>query len=199
MGRTFPWRTSSNPWLVFVSEMLLRRTRAEQVADLLPRAMDVFPGPAELAGATRSQVASVFESAGLWGRVSQLHEAAREITTEHGGVVPEDKERLLSLTGVGPYVASIVSSRLSGSDVVLVDTNSVRVAIRVLGVEPTTKDSRRERRVVEAVGELLGGPARADDWFNVIDLARLVCRPSTPECGVCPLAYDCQYFASTGF
>jgi A/G-specific adenine glycosylase len=174
----------------------LRRTRAEQVADLLPQALQEFPVPSRLADATVSKADVVFRAAGLRSRIHQLHEAAKEITARYGGEVPLHTDELLSLPGVGPYVASIVASRLSGSDVVLVDTNSVRVAARVLGVQPSTKEPRRERQVIEAVRELLGGPTKADDWFHVIDLAHLVCRPKRPDCGVCPLAFDCRYVAS---
>ena len=197
-GKSFPWRESEDAWLVFVAEMLLRRTRAPQVAALLPNVLTEFPDPAALAEAGPSHVDEVFRSAGLTGRIRQLQEAAQEMRNRHGGAVPVDNDDLMALTGVGPYVASIVSSRLSGSEVILVDTNSVRVAIRVLGVEPTTKDFRRERQVVEAVGRLLGGPVPAGDWFNVIDLAHMVCTPKEPDCEICPLAFDCQFFASTG-
>lgn len=197
-GKTYPWRTSDDPWLVFVAEMLLRRTRAPQVAALLPDALSKFPDPVALAKASPSHVDEVFRAAGLRGRIRQLQEAAREMKDRHGGAVPVGEDELMALTGVGPYVASIVSSRLSGSEVVLVDTNSVRVAVRVLGVEPTTKEPRRERQVVEGVTRLLGGPAPADDWFHVIDLAHMVCTPKEPNCGICPLAFDCQFFAATG-
>lgn len=197
-GKTYPWRTSDDPWLVFVAEMLLRRTRAPQVAALLPDALTEFPDPVALTRTAPSHVDEVFRAAGLRGRIRQLREAAQEMKDRHGGAVPVEEDELMALPGVGPYVASIVSSRLSGARVVLVDTNSVRVAIRVLGVEPTTKDPRRERQVVEAVGRLLGGAVPADDWFHVIDLAHTVCTPKEPNCGICPLAFDCQFFAATG-
>jgi A/G-specific adenine glycosylase len=151
-----------------------------------------------MALARPGRVKQVFRSAGLYHRIAQLHQAARIIAKVHDGVVPVDEEVLSALPGVGPYVGAIVASRLSGAKVVLIDTNSVRIATRALGVHPTTKDPRRERQVIEAVGELLGGPASADDWFAVIDLAHQVCRPRDPDCAACPIQAACAHAAMAG-
>lgn len=171
--------------------MLLRRTRADQVAGILSEALHRFPTPEALARARRGTARRVFGSAGLATRADQLRNAAQVIVREHGGKVPTNIPALQELPGVGPYVASMVAAVTVGAPVVLVDTNSVRVATRVLGIVPATKEPRRESKVIAGIEGLLGGPQRASLWFAVIDLAHRICRPADPDCGSCPLAPGC--------
>jgi A/G-specific adenine glycosylase len=109
----------------------------------------------------------------------------------HGSKVPLSYEALISLPGVGPYVASAVLAVTTGSDVVLTDTNTVRVALRVIGEEPNG-DVRRNARTQAAIYELLGGAASAADWWSVLDLAAAKCTVRTPVCTECPLRDSCR-------
>lgn len=192
-GRTFLWRSTADAWTVLLAEFLLRRTRADQVQNLLPTILTHFPMPSDLASASEEEVQLVFRSAGLIERIRQLHSTANLISELHVDTVPVDPDELIELPGVGPYVADAVAARLGERDVVLVDTNTVRVATRVLGTQPSTKDPRRERAVIDAVGKLLGGPASAELWWAVIDLAHLICTPRDPDCESCPLNVTCAY------
>jgi A/G-specific adenine glycosylase len=97
---------------------------------------------------------------------------------------------LLSLPGVGPYVASATLAAVTGEEVVLVDTNTVRVAKRVAGLT-LRGDIRRRREVRAAITALLGGPADISDWLAVLDLAATVCLPRDPKCARCPIEMDC--------
>lgn len=190
---SYSWRTTDDPWAIFLAEFLLRRTRAEQVEAVLVDLRRTYPSPAALATASVAAVREALRSAGLSHRVEQLHAAAKQIVACYEGAVPLSSSELQSLPGVGPYVSQAVSSRLSGEPVLLVDTNTVRVSTRVLGVEPRTKDPRREKQVVQAIADLFGGPDSIEVWWATIDLAHLVCRPRNPECGKCPLRGLCDY------
>ena len=189
-GRQFEWRLLSSPWKLFLAEMLLRRTRAVQVADHLPEIIVRFPRPVDLARARWSTVERVFRPLGLTWRTRSLHCASKQIVKHHSGELPLEEELLLELPGVGPYVAGATIAGATGSLVILTDTNTVRVACRVAGI-PITGDIRRRHDVQEAIAELLGGPAKAQDWWGVLDLAQKVCLPRNPLCNECPITDSC--------
>jgi A/G-specific adenine glycosylase len=189
-GRDFSWRRDPRPWPTFVAEMLLRRTRASQVAEVLPSILDRFPTPREMANAPDNEIRETLRPLGLAWRADGLAESARMIEDKYDGTLPHSLEQLMALPGVGPYVASATLGRISESPVMLIDTNTVRVARRVAGL-PTKKDPRRDKETVEAVRELLGGLARAEDWWAVLDLAAQACRPRRPDCPNCPIRIRC--------
>jgi A/G-specific adenine glycosylase len=188
--RRFQWRERSEPWPVFVAEMLLRRTRAEQVAAHLPRVLSSYPNPGVMAAASMSEVRAALRSLGLVWRADTLKEAAEIIDREHAGCVPLDESALLSLPGVGPYVAYSLLARFTKQRVVLTDTNTVRVAVRVNGLS-LRGDVRRRIRTQEALRGLLGGTATAADWWAVLDLAASTCTPRNPRCSRCPIVDHC--------
>ncbi len=191
--RDFPWRTKPEPWSVFVAEMLLRRTRAAQVQQYLPGILASFPDAASMARAPIKLVRERLRPLGLTWRADSLKAAAEVITLEMAGEVPLTPEGLMKLPGVGPYVAFSTLAALTNADVVLTDTNTVRVALRVTGVEPRG-DVRRRKATREAIRDVLGGPAPAADWWAVLDLAANTCRARAPLCPVCPI----QPLCSTG-
>jgi A/G-specific adenine glycosylase len=189
--RSFPWRTYSGPWKVLFAEMLLLRTRAETVARWIDELLERFPTPESMARVEAEAVADAFRPLGLRWRARRLHDLSRVLVERHGGQVPLEMTALLSLPGVGPYVASATLAALTGKNVVLVDTNTVRVAKRVAGLD-LQGDVRRRREVREAIAALLGGPAGADDWLAVLDLAATICLPRDPQCTQCPIERDCR-------
>ncbi len=190
-GRSFPWRETDDAWIVFMAEMLLRRTRAEQVARVFPDVVRDFPDPRTLAIAPIEDVESAIGSLGLIGRAWELRESAAVVVSEHDGEMPCTVVDLQSLPGVGPYVAAMVVASCSSERVVLIDTNTVRVATRVAGLEVAARDVRRQRAVVAAIEGLFGGPVDGPMWWAVIDLAALVCRPTHLGCARCPLSESC--------
>ena len=189
--RSFPWRNEPDAWKMLLAEFLLRRTRADHVATIFPRLIALFPSPAHVASVSLSELQQELRPVGLIGRATQLRETAAMLVNDFGGKVPTDESDLQVLPGVGPYVAGAIVSGTSRRKVLLVDTNTVRVSIRVAGITVNASDIRRQRSVVDAVADLLDGPATGRDWWAVIDLAALVCRPTAPVCYGCPLAPHC--------
>jgi A/G-specific adenine glycosylase len=191
-SRRFTWRAFTSPWHVLLAEMLLLRTRADSVAKHMDGVIRQFPTPEAMAAADESAVEIALRPFGLRWRARLLHQTARVLANAFDGRVPLDFALLTGLPGVGPYVASATLATLTGSRVLLTDTNTVRVARRVAGL--TVKgDVRRRKEVQAAIGSLLGGRARAKDWLGVIDLAATVCLPRDPRCPVCPIKSDCAY------
>jgi A/G-specific adenine glycosylase len=129
-------------------------------------------------------------SFGLTWRADNLSAIAVNIRDQLGGKVPTDIDDLLRLPGVGPYVAAATLAGTTDAEVILVDTNTVRVAARVQGLFERG-DIRRRPAILAAIRDLLDGPAPARDWWAVLDLAASICLPRGPRCSECPIGIRC--------
>lgn len=176
--------------------MLLLRTRAEIVEAHIDAVIEEFPTPQALAGAEIAAVEDALRPFGLRWRARRIHETAQLLADSYNGDVPKDLKSLLDLPGVGPYVASATLAALTGSRVVLTDTNTVRVATRVAGITPRG-DVRRRKDVQASISTLMGGRTTAGDWLAVIDLAARICLPRDPRCAECPIDGLCSYGLAT--
>jgi A/G-specific adenine glycosylase len=190
--RTFPWRQYTAEWHVLLAEMLLLRTRAEIVAKHVSRLIDRFPTPEAMANEQLGVVEEALRPLGLRWRAHRLHELSVVLVNKYGGRVPMERSELLRLPGVGPYVASTTLSTLAGHRVLLTDTNTVRVATRVAGLE-LAGDVRRRKDVQGAIASLMNGQTAASEWLAVLDLAATVCLPRNPRCPECPIVRLCNF------
>jgi len=190
--REFPWRRPSKPYNWLIAEMMLRRTRANQVAPVYEHFMRQFPTPKELAEADNGAVAELLHTLGLSWRVPAFKQLALQIVSEHGGRIPRDRGALLALPGVGDYVAEAVRCFGFGEPVAVVDANTVRVAARYFGFE-FNPESRRKKEVRAAVAQLLDPARPADSNLALLDFAAAICQPLRPLCVRCPLASRCAW------
>lgn len=127
-GRAFPWRSTSDPYRLLIAEMMLRRTQARQVAPVYEDFVRQYPTSQVLASAAEAEVERLLRPLGLPWRIPAFRQMAQRIVTEYGGNVPHDRAALLSLPGVGEYVADAVRCFAYNEPVALLDTNTVRVA-----------------------------------------------------------------------
>lgn len=192
-ARVFPWRGERDSFRVLMAEMMLRRTRADQVVDVYRRFIDKYPDAATLDQASAEEVAEILRPLGLYWRAANFKKLARELMTSHSGQVPEDRDALLALTGVGPYVADAVRCFAFGKYEVLADTNTVRVAARYFGFD-YNPESRRRPAVVRAVSELIDTHNPEISNYALLDFAATVCRARDPVHDVCPLRGFCAYY-----
>lgn len=194
-ARQFPWRYDHDPYHVLMAEMMLRRTQARQVVPVFHAFLEKYPDIASLDRALADEVARVLYPLGLSWRANNFKLLAHEIMTRHQGIVPESSESLLSITGVGPYVAAAVRSFAFNQPAVIMDTNTVRVAARYYGFA-YTPESRRRKDVIQAVSTLLDPQEPARSNYALLDFAALVCRARDPLHEQCPLASRCGYYQS---
>lgn len=188
--RHFPWRESTDPYHVFVAEVLLHRTRAAQVVDLFHRTLRAYPTVEALADADETALSRMLFSAGLRWRVDLLLSAARDIRDRFGGKIPRDQLELQSIPGVGHYIASAIRCFAFGDAVAVVDVNTVRVIGRVF--DWAINDSvRRSRKFHELAASVLDVDHPREFNFALLDLAALVCTPRNPRCTQCPLQLHC--------
>lgn len=181
-GRRLPWRSTSDPWAILVSEVMLQQTQVTRVVPVYGRFLRRFPSPSSLADSERGAIVAAWEDLGYLRRVFHLQRAAAVIATD-GWPPPGD---LRSLPGVGPYTAAAVAAFAFGAHVPAIDVNLRRVLSRWAG-SPLSGDD-----LAEAAHRALGD-APASDWNQaVMDLAATTCRPTRPVCESCPVERWCS-------
>jgi A/G-specific adenine glycosylase len=179
--RSLPWRNTSDPYAIWISEIMLQQTRVAAVIPYYERFLARFPNPAALADASEEEVLTLWSGLGYYSRARNLQKAARQIVKL--GSFPETHEALRELAGVGDYTAAAVASIAFGLPHAVVDGNVRRVASRITNgkVDP------------QQVADLLldrKNPSRSNQ--AVMELGAVVCLPRDPHCGECPIAVQCE-------
>jgi A/G-specific adenine glycosylase len=191
--RQYPWRETRDPYKVLLAEMMLRRTKADQVKPVYDRMLADYPDARKLAEAGPRGVEKVVYPLGLSWRTPAFTMMARDVTERYGGKVPETREDLKTLPGVGDYVAGAVLSIAYGKKEWIVDANIVRVFKRYFGIE-TSKEGRRDKHVIQTAKLYASTRASRTANLAILDFAATVCIARTPRCDACPLTTTCSYY-----
>lgn len=187
-----PWRGQTDPYRIWISEVMLQQTRVETVRERYPPFVNQFPDVHALARATEDRVLRAWEGLGYYARARNLRRAAVTIAAEHGGRLPTDASALRTLAGFGAYTAAAVASIAFGRVEAVVDGNVVRVLTRLLDERRDVAGSVVKARV-QAVADRLIDPTRPGDWNQAImDLGATRCAPRVPDCPRCPWAGACR-------
>ncbi|HWW62378.1 MAG TPA: A/G-specific adenine glycosylase [Thermoanaerobaculia bacterium] len=180
--RPLPWRETYDPWLVWVSEVMLQQTRMEVVLGYYARFIERFPTVASLAAASPDEVTAAWSGLGYYRRARMLRDGAIDVMRRFDGRVPDTVDELLTIPGIGRYTAGAIASIAHRRKAPIVDGNITRILARVFGVEDawthaqSLVDASRDPRALNQ---------------GVMELGALVCKPRHPLCLVCPLAADC--------
>jgi len=188
--RDYPWRRETDPYRILVAEIMLQRTRAEQVVPVYLEFIGRYPTVYDLAGADLKEVGEYFAKLGLRWRAGRVLEMAKYVVERFRGKLPESREELLEIPAVGDYVADAILIFAYGRDRVAVDSNVVRIVERLFCAK-SRGEGRRDpeiRRIANSM--LVPGKAREFNWA-LIDFGSLVCRSVNPLCGDCPLRGKC--------
>ena len=195
-ARHFPWREERDPYNIMIAEILLHRTRAENVVPIYLKFITEFPNVKTLSEAYMGDIFKILRPLGLAWRVNLLKRAATIIEREFSGQIPMDKEKLLGLPGIGDYIASAIRVFSSDTEDPLIDTNTVRIICRIYGIS-INDGLRREGIMKELYRQLRCKTDPKVFGFTLIDLAAGVCHPKVPECKKCPISPSCATFQSS--
>lgn len=189
--RPFPWRETTDPYRIWISEVMLQQTQTSRAADYYLRWMELFPTLQDLAEAEEERVLKAWEGLGYYSRAKNLLRAARTLVDEGWRTLPSTLEALLSLPGVGPYTAAAVASIAFGLAVPALDANAKRVFARLIDLEIPVDRSEGEKILLKIFREMM--PAERPGDFNqaVMDLGATICLPRRPTCPLCPLREVC--------
>ena len=193
-SRDLPWRTTRNPYHIWISEVMLQQTQVETVIPYYQRFLTRFPTVETLAAASLQDVLKTWENLGYYSRARHLHSAAREIMARTGGTIPHNEKELRGLPGIGAYTAAAILSIAFGQKVPAVDGNVRRVLSRIFAIRAPLEGSKTLRRIHELASDLV--PARAPSRFNqgIMDLGATICTPRNPSCELCPVQASCLAF-----
>jgi A/G-specific adenine glycosylase len=188
--RDLPWRRTSDPYKIWLSEVMLQQTRVETALPFYNRFLERFPTVEALAAAEVDEVLALWSGLGYYRRARQLHAAARQVAA--AGEFPSTVGGLLALPGVGAYTAAAVASIAFGVATPVMDGNVERVLSRCLALADDPRSTGARRQLLAAAAELLD-PARPGDGNQALmELGATLCSPRRPKCLLCPLLASCR-------
>jgi len=198
-GRDLPWRRTSDPYHILVSEVMLQQTQVDRVLPKYHEWLDKYPSLDALAAAPEHDVDRTWRPLGYNIRPRRLHAIARESVARYGGELPADADTLLSFKGIGAYTAGAIRSFAFGQRAAILDTNVARVLFRVFVGRGDAKagapTAHAMRKHLWAVSEALVPRKRVFDFNQALmDLGALVCVARKPRCLVCPMKKLCRTY-----
>lgn len=191
-GRDYPWRNTNNVFHILVSEMMLQRTKADQVIPVFNNFISKYPSPDDVINASEDELSQALFSLGLPQRSDYIIKMTRQIRDDFKGMVPETYADLRQLYGVGDYIASAVCTFGYRQSMIVVDTNTVRIVGRIFGITTHT-ESRRNKEIRDKHQFLLDTLRPRSYNFALLDLGALVCTSTKPDCVSCPILNYCLY------
>ena len=192
--REMPWRNTSDPWAIWVSEVMLQQTQVETVIPYFNRFISRFPTPEAFSSAHEDDVLKQWEGLGYYARARNLHTAAKQIVENHGGRVPENVTAFLALKGVGPYIAAAVQSIAFNQPLAAVDGNVKRVLSRVTCNDSPVNAANSHRVYQPVADRFLDSKNPGDHNQAMMELGARICRPKKPLCNACPVPDFCDAY-----
>jgi A/G-specific adenine glycosylase len=190
--RDLPWRETTDPYAVWVSEVMLQQTQVRTVIPYYRRFIQSFPTVSALGEATLDAVLKTWENLGYYGRARNLHRAARIVVREMGGTVPDTLEGLTRLPGIGPYTAAAILSIAHEERIPAVDGNVSRVLSRLFLVRVPVNRPQGRKRIRDLALSIL--PETGPGQWNqaLMDFGATLCKPKKPLCDSCPVSGECM-------
>ncbi len=192
--RDLPWRGTTDPYHVLLSEFMLQQTQVETVIPYYRRFLREFPTVQDLAGTPRDRVLKAWEGLGYYTRARNLHRTARYIVDRFDGAVPDVYDELASLPGFGPYTTAAVLSIAYDRDYAVLDGNVIRVLCRLFGIQDDVGQTRTRAILQKLADNLLHRGDAGEHNQAMMELGATVCRPRAPRCGSCPVNRHCAAF-----
>jgi A/G-specific adenine glycosylase len=192
--RDLPWRRSRDPYVIWVSEVMLQQTQVKTVTPYFERFIERFPSIDRLASADLSAVLKTWEGLGYYSRARNLHRAAQMVSDGCKGRLPDDWDALRALPGIGDYIAAAVLSIAFGQPYAVVDGNVKRVLARLWCLNTPVNQSGGHRIYGGLAQQLLATRSPGDSNQAMMELGALVCTPRQPACNLCPLTDYCRAF-----
>lgn len=190
--RDLPWRSTRDPYRIWISEVMLQQTQVKTVVPYYWRFLERFPSIHDLAAADQEEVLKCWEGLGYYARARNLHRAARHIVQQMGGKIPRSYETLQRIPGIGSYTAAAIASIAFGAAIPVLDGNVKRVLSRIFRVESEVTTSATLNKL-QTLAETLLDETRPGDFNQALmELGATLCLPRKPACLLCPLGNFCR-------
>jgi len=193
-GRDLPWRNTSDPYHILVSEIMLQQTQVDRVLPKYHEWLEKYPSLKALADAPEADVTETWRPLGYDIRPRRLHAIARESVERYGGELPSDGATLRSFKGIGEYTAGAVMSFAFGQREAILDTNVARVLFRIFVGRGAPKAHAMKRHLWDVARTVL--PHRHVFDFNqaLMDFGATLCTARKPKCLICPMQSNCRAY-----
>ncbi|MGB0390656.1 MAG: A/G-specific adenine glycosylase [Salibacteraceae bacterium] len=189
--RDLPWRTTDNPYVIWIAEVVFQQTRIEQGTPYFLSFINKFPTVFDLAKAKEEDVLNKWQGLGYYSRARNLQFSAKYIVDELNGEMPSTYKSLLGLKGVGPYIAAEVASVCFNEVVAAVDGNVQRVLSRCFGVKEAVNSTKGSKIVNELANSLISKQRPGDFNQALMDMGSSICTPKKPKCEECIFVETC--------
>jgi len=194
-GRDLPWRQTTDPYHILVSEVMLQQTQVDRVLPKYAEWLTKYPTLEALATADEADVSQTWRPLGYNVRPRRLHAIARESVARYGGSLPSDEATLLSFKGIGEYTAGAVLSFAFGQRAAILDTNVARVLFRIFVGNGDIK-AHAMRKQLWAISEVMVPRKQVFDFNQALmDFGATICVARKPKCEVCPMTKLCTSFS----
>lgn len=197
--RELPWRATTDPYTIWISEIILQQTRVAQGLSYFENFIEKFPTVRDLAAAGEEEVLRLWQGLGYYSRGRNLHKAAQYVVNELNGEFPKTYADLLRLKGVGKYTAAAIASIAYKEAVPAIDGNVIRVISRLMRIlSPVDEPSGMKQ--VQKFSDLLISREHPDVYNQaMMELGALVCTPKNPKCNICPVQSFCLSFPDKSY
>ena len=192
--RTLPWKEERDPYKIWLSEIILQQTRAEQGLPYYLRFIDQYPTVIELAKANDDHIFKLWEGLGYYNRCRNLLFTARVIKDQYQGVFPQNYNDILNLKGIGSYTAAAIASFAYNLPYAVVDGNVYRVLARYAGIELPIDSNEGKKAIASLAQELIDTDKAAAYNQAIMDFGASICKPKNPLCGTCPFQRNCKAY-----
>ena len=189
--RDLPWRRTKDPYLVWISEIILQQTRIDQGLPYYERFVSAFPNIKQLAEAEEQEVLKLWQGLGYYSRARNLHETARIIMKEYGGQFPDTYSGIRNLKGIGDYTAAAVASIVYELPYPIVDGNVVRFFSRYFGISEANGLAETKKRILEIARENIDHSYPGDFNQSIMEFGARICTPVNPACRSCIFRKKC--------
>lgn len=194
--RSLPWRETTDPYHIWLSEIILQQTRVDQGLPYYQQFTTLFPTVNALAAAPEQQILKTWQGLGYYSRARNLHHSAKMVVSEFGGRFPADYQLIKSLKGVGDYTAAAIASFAFNLPHAVVDGNVYRFLARYYGMDAPVDSTSGKKLFALKAEEILDRKSPAAHNQSIMEFGALQCKPISPDCAICPLQNSCIGYKS---
>ncbi len=190
--RDLPWRRDKNPYHIWVSEIMLQQTKVDTVIPYYQNFINHFPSPNQLSSAPEEKVLKAWEGLGYYSRARNLHKGVQEVQEKYHGKVPDERDKIMKIAGIGPYTAGAILSIAYNKRVPAVDGNVMRVISRIFNLFDDIAKAKTRVKIERIVEKLIPKDKPGDFNQALMELGALICLPKSPQCLLCPVLELCE-------
>lgn len=189
--RDLPWRHTKDPYIIWLSEIILQQTRVGQGLPYFEKFVEKYPDVHSFAAAPLDDILRLWQGLGYYSRARNMHVCANQVIEQYHGEFPRTSDELAKLKGVGSYTAAAISSFCFDEAVAVVDGNVFRVLARYFGISDDINSTFGKKRFQTLANELIPSGRAGEYNQSIMEFGALQCVPAKPDCGICPIRDGC--------